>query len=92
VSAASLSNGESASFGCAVDLLRPTGASLELGAATFAKCFELLGGDNLLEAVRHFAQQNPAKIEQRLVTDVAADLLAVKAADGCSADYLTDLR
>ena len=92
VSAASLSNSESASFGRAVELLRPTGASLELAASTFAKCFELLGGDNLLEAARHFAKSNPAKIEQRLVAEVIADLLAVKAADGCSADYLTDLR
>ncbi|MEN9572428.1 MAG: hypothetical protein RL514_283 [Verrucomicrobiota bacterium] len=92
VSAASLSNAESASYGRAVELLRPTGASLELAASTFAKCFELLGGDNLLEAARHFAKFNPAKVEQRLVADVIADLLAVKAADGCSADYLTDLR
>lgn len=92
VSAASLSNSESASYGRAVELLRPTGASLELAASTFAKCFELLGGDNLLEAARHFAKFNPAKVEQRLVAEVIADLLAVKAADGCSADYLTDLR
>ena len=92
VSAASLSNSESASYGRAVELLRPTGASLELAASTFAKCFELLGGDNLLEAARHFAKFNPAKIEQRLVAEVIADLLAVKAADGCSADYRTDLR
>ena len=92
VSAASLSNSESASYGRAVELLRPTGASLELAASTFAKCFELLGGDNLLEAARHFAKFNPAKVEQRLVAEVIADLLAVKTADGCSADYLTDLR
>lgn len=92
VTAAGMSNAESASYGRAIELLRPTGASLELAASTFAKCFEILGGDNLLEAVRHFAQHNPAKIEHRLVADVIADLLAVKTADGCSTDYLTDLR
>lgn len=92
VSAASLSNAESASFGRAVELLRPTGAPLELAASTFAKCFEILGGDNLIEAARHFARHNPAKTEPRPVADVINDLLSVKTADGCSADYLTDLR
>ncbi len=66
VGAACMSNAESASFGRAVELLRPTGASLELAASTFAKCFEILGGDNLIEAARHFAQHNPAKVEPRL--------------------------
>src|SRR5262245_55392152 len=48
--AALMRGSEAASYGRAVDLLRPTGIALEVAAATFAKAFEILGGDQIIEA------------------------------------------
>ncbi len=67
VEAASMLNNEAASYGRAVELLRPTGMKLELAAATVAKCFELLGCDKMIEAARHYVRHNTDQVTSRAV-------------------------
>src|SRR5271170_2602132 len=50
--ASSMRNSEAASYGRSIEILRPTGASLEMASSTFAKCFEILGGDFHVDAAR----------------------------------------
>jgi hypothetical protein len=38
-----------------MELLRPSGASLEIACATYAKAFDILGGDAMIEAARFYA-------------------------------------
>lgn len=90
--AACMLNADAASYGRAMQLLRPTGASLELAAATFAKCFEILGGDAMTQAATFYARHGANSVTSKPVADVVAELLAAKEARGLSAEYLTDLR
>jgi integrase len=90
--AATMLNSEAASFGRAIELLEPTGFSLELAAAHFAEAFRILGGDKLIEAAKFYTNHNPDLLEQRRVADVVAELIALKLARGMSADYTNDLR
>lgn len=90
--AAGMTGKEAASYGRAVELLRPTGASLELVAATYAEAVALLGGDHVLEAVRFYAARRPDKVIPRTVTEAVAELTAQRKAAGASPRYLSDLR
>lgn len=78
VEAASMRNSEAASFGRAVELLRPTGTSLELCAAHFAKAFEILGGDKIVAAAEYYAAHSPDKLTRRTVAEVVAEVIASK--------------
>jgi integrase len=89
--AATMRNTEAASFGRAIELLRPTGASLEAAAATFAKCFEILGGELHVDAARFYASRHK-QTTPKLLSDVIAELLAVKESRGAAPRYLEDLR
>jgi integrase len=89
--AATMQNTEAASFGRAIELLRPTGVSIEVAAATFAKCFEILGGDALMDASRFYVSRHKKTTPKRL-PDVIAELLAVKESRGASPRYMDDLR
>ncbi len=89
--AATMRNSEAASYGRAIELLRPTGVSLEVAVATFADCFALLRGNVLLEAAKSYVRHNADKITRRRVVDVVSELIASK--DGRkSARYVSDLR
>lgn len=90
--AASLTGKEAASYGRAVELLRPVGISLELAAATFAEAVSILGGDRVLEAARYFARHRPDKITPRTVAEAAAELVKNREASGKSRRYVEDLR
>ena len=90
--AAGIRNSEAASYGRAMELLRPSGASLEIACATYAKAFDLLGGDAMIEAARFYSARRPDKITRRTVAEVLAELLAAKEARGKSDRYLADLR
>ena len=89
--AATMRNTESASFGRAIELLRPSGVSLEVAAATYAKCFEILGGDAHIDAARFYASRHK-KTTPKPLSDVIAELLAVKQSRGAAPRYLEDLR
>ncbi|MBI4662165.1 MAG: tyrosine-type recombinase/integrase [Verrucomicrobia bacterium] len=90
--AANMLSSETASYGRAIELLRPTGVSLELAAGTFAKCFETLGGDRLLEAARFYRRHNADKLPQKIVREVVEELLTVKSSRRASGRYVEDLK
>jgi integrase len=89
--AATMRNSEAASYGRAVELLRPTGADLVLAAASYAKAFEILGGDAVVEAANFYARHRPDQVKRKRVADVVAELIAAKEARGKSARYTGDL-
>lgn len=90
--AAGVTGRELAGYGRAIELLRPTGISLEIAAATVAKAVELLGDDRILEACRFFAQHDPARLTTRTVSEVVTELLTQRELDGCSERHVADLR
>ena len=90
--AGAMRNADAASYGRAIELLRPTGASLELAAAVYAKCFEILGGDDQTEAATFYARHGANRITSKLVAEVVAELVAASVARGLSARHIGDLR
>lgn len=92
VQAAMMRNSEAASYGRAIQLLKPTGTSLELAAAGFAKAFEILGRDRVIEAATFFEKHNPEKLPQKTVQDVVSELIAHRKTNGASEVYIIDLQ
>lgn len=90
--AAQIRGADAASYGRALELLRPTGAALEVAAAAYAKAFEILRGDAVIEAAKFYARHRADQVQQRKVADVVAELIAAKEARGKSARYVGDLR
>lgn len=90
--AAQVSGKDVASFGRAIELIRPTGAPLELAASTYAEAVKILGGDRILEACRYFADRDPTRLPPKTVAEAAAELVAMKQARGKSDRYVQDLR
>ncbi len=90
--AAQMLNSDAASYGRALELLRPTGATLEMASATFAKCFEILGSDAMIDAAKFYRRHRADQITRKRVADVAAELVASREALGKSFRYLKDLR
>ncbi len=89
---AAISNREGASFGRALELLKPTGVVLELAAANYAEAFRILGSDRIVEAAKEFVRRNPTERPARTVAQVAAELVELKTNRKVGARYLTDLR
>ena len=90
--AGAMRSADAASYGRAVQLLQPTGASLELAAAVYAKCFEILGGDTLTEAANFYTRHGANRITSKSVPDVVAELVAASEARGLSVRHVSDLR
>ena len=89
--AAKMLNSEAASYGRALELLRPTGVSLEMASATFAKCFEILEGDAMVDAARFYAQHRVDRLTRKPVAEVVVELIESKKARGKSIRYTDDL-
>jgi integrase len=89
--AATMLNSEAASYGRAVQLLRPTGATLELACAVYAKAYEILGKDNIIEAATFYARHRGDQITTATVARVVEELIEAKKARGKSARYVGDL-
>jgi integrase len=90
--AAAMRSSDAASYGRAIELLRPTGVSLELAAASFAKAFQILGNDSLIEAAQFYRRHNANLVTHKRVSDVADELVATKLARGKSTRYVGGLR
>ncbi len=89
--AATMRNSEAASFGRAIEILRPTGVSLELATASFADAFQLLNGNAIVEAAKFYlARHTP--IQPKAVALMVEDLISVKESRKASARYVQDLR
>jgi integrase len=89
--AGAMRNSEAASYGRAVELLRPLNISLEVAAANYAKAVEILGGDYIIEAAKFYARHRADQITLRTVAETVAELIDAKKARGKSARYLSDL-
>ena len=90
--AATMRNSQAASYGRSVEIIRPTGASLEYAASVYAKLYEILGGDYAIEAGTYYARHRADQVTCKPVADVVAELIAAKEARGKSARYIGDLR
>lgn len=90
--AATISGKEVASYGRALELLRPTGMALEVVAATYASAFAALGGDFIAKAVEFYKRNNPDNLTQRTVEEAAAEFVALKESRRKSERYIRDLR
>jgi integrase len=90
--AARITGKDAASFGRALELLRPTGQAIEFAAANYAKAFEILGSDRIVQAAQDFARRNPSTRQARTVRQVADELIELKARRGAGVRYLEDLR
>ena len=90
--AAQMRGADAASYGRAIEVLRPTGFSLEVACATFADAVAALGGNRIGEAVAFFKSKDPDRLTPRTVAETVAELVAVKGAKGKSERYLQDLR
>jgi integrase len=88
--AARMSNADAASFGRSKELIRPTGTSLEVVAATYAKIFEIVGEAGI-EAAQFYKRHRTDQVKRKRVADVVAELIAAKEARGKSPRYVGDL-
>ena len=89
--AASMTNTQAASYGRAVELLRPTGVALEVAAGIFAEAFAIMGSAHHVEAARHWKQTRAAVVTHKTVAEVVTELVQHKKARQKSARYVGDL-
>lgn len=94
---AAMRNTDAASYARALELLKPSGAALEVACGVYAKACEVLGSDRIAEACAFFMRHGASQIKPRLVGDVCDELLQVKerrtsSGRPASAVYLRHLR
>lgn len=92
VVAAGIGARERASFSRALELLKPTGVSLEVATSTFADCLQILGGNRLLEASRDFARRHPVNLPRKSVQEAVEEMIEAKGRAGLARRSLEDLR
>lgn len=88
--AAAMLDTEAASYGRALELLRPTGASLEAAASDYARAFELVG-NAVVEAAQFYRRHGADQVTRRTVAEVVTELVESKKARAKSARYIGDL-
>ncbi len=79
-------------FVAAAEALSPTGVSLDIAAREFAKAFEILGHDGIIEAARFFKRHKESALPDITTTEAAERFHAAKMAEGMSRKYLKDIR
>jgi integrase len=89
--AAMMTNSEAEAYGRAVERLRPVGIDVDIAAANYAKAFEILGADLILEAARFYKRHRADQITQRTVAQTVVELVTARKARGKSARYVGDL-
>lgn len=92
VEAAMMGNREAASYGRAIELLRPTGIALEIVASHFADAFKILGADKIVAAAEFFKRHAADTIIPRTVPEVVAELIASREKKGRAENTVSDLR
>jgi integrase len=90
--AATLTNADAASFGRTKELLRGIDVPLEMVAANYAKAYNILGGDRIVEAAKDFNRRYPVKRAAHSVRKVAGEMVELQTMRGKSPIYLMDLR
>jgi integrase len=91
--AAQMRGPDAASYGRAVELLRPIGDPLELAVVRYAEAVGIVGdGGRLAEAAKFWKERNPDAMPTRTVRQAVDELLELKRSRGKSARYLEDLK
>jgi integrase len=90
--AAQIRNPQAASFGRAMELLRPTGIALEVAAAHFAQAFKILNGDLIVAAAQDFAKRHDMNRQKKTVREVADEMQDIKTARGASEHSIGDMK
>lgn len=76
-----------------LDLLRPTGLSLNGAVSEYlAALAKVPSGVSLLEAVTDYAKRHPSNMPRKTVAEVVAELIAEKESANLSDEHLRDLR
>jgi integrase len=78
VEAASMTNAAAASYGRAVELLRPTGATLETAADVYARAWKVFGEDRIVEAILFLKRHGASLVQRRTVAETVSELLEIK--------------
>ena len=69
-----------------------TGLTLDVVAREFARAFDVLGRDAVVEAARFFKARSESSVTPLLVSEAVARFVAAKEAEGISPHYRKDLR
>ena len=93
VYAASFRAEDRAAHARTLELLAPLGIAVEVAVGDYVESVKLLGGqrERLIEAVRFFAERDPATLPTRATREIVEELLASKKALGASTRYVQDL-
>jgi len=75
----------------AVQNVKEIGLPLDIATAQLAEIHRRLAGRCPLEAADYFNRRHPTKVSTKTVTEIVAELVAAKKADGASPVYLKDL-
>ena len=86
-----LTSADRAAYLRARSLLDPLGIPIEAAAVDMAEATKRLQGVPLLRAVDFYLQRHPVATAPRATSTVVEELLALKAKDGLSAEYLRQL-
>ncbi len=86
-----LSSDDRAAYARAIQLLKPSGVSLELAAAEYAHANRRLQGRGLAEAIDFYLLHKPHELPDRTVEEVVDELIKTRQADGASDVYVKDL-
>jgi integrase len=89
--AAAMTDAQAASYGRGVELIRPTGATLETVCDTYARCYKEVG-DRMLEACRFFKLHNADSLKPCTVRKAIDELVENRKKRGKSARYTGDLK
>jgi integrase len=91
--ALTLTNKDKAAYVAALESLRSTGKRLEIATAEYADAIKTLNGSGTLgNAVSFYIRHHPKEVPPKPVTDLVAEMVEAKDADGASQLYLKDLR
>ncbi len=74
-----------------LEILKPTGETLEVAVSAYSKAKAKLGGRSLEAAVDDYLARYPVDLPKRTAAEVLVELIAAKRADGLSGVYLKDL-
>ncbi len=91
VVAAAMTNEQASEYAASVQKVRPFNVSLLSAADTVAQCLPLVGGLADVQAACRFYRERHKKTTPKPISEVVAELLALKEARGASVRYRQDL-
>jgi integrase len=91
--AATMDNKAAASYGQAIELLKPLKVDLLVAVSNYVQAVKILEGDDLVvEAAKFYQPRRPDALIQRTVPQAVEELITAKESAGMSDRYVEDLR